>query len=162
MNLIAAVDRNWGIGNKGELLISIPEDMKFFRQTTTGNVVVMGRKTLESFPGKKPLKNRDNIVLTSDAGYTVEGAAVVHSVEELLEVLKSYPSEKIFVIGGGSVYKQLLPYCDTAYITYIDYSYAADTFLPNLDQERDWQLSEESEEQTYFDVEYYFRKYVKI
>lgn len=162
MNLIAAVDKNWGIGIKGELLISIPDDMKFFKNTTTGNIVVMGRKTLESFPGKRPLKNRTNIVVTSDMSYNADGAEAVHSIPELLEALKKFDSEKVYVIGGGTIYKQLLPYCDTAYITYIDYGYEADTFLNNLDEDDSWVLEEESEEQTYFDVEYYFRKYKRL
>ena len=100
MNLIAAVDKNWAIGYQNKLLTSIPEDMKFFRQTTTGKVVVMGRKTLESFPGKKPLKNRTNIVLTKNPSYQAEGAIVVHNEDELREELKKYDSEDIFVIGG--------------------------------------------------------------
>ena len=88
MNLIAAVDKNWGIGLKNKLLVSIPDDMKFFRQTTTGKVVVMGRKTLESFPGGKPLKNRVNIVMTRDKDYRADGAVVVHDLDELHEELK--------------------------------------------------------------------------
>ena len=108
MNLIAAVDKNWAIGYQNKLLTSIPEDMKFFRQTTTGKVVVMGRKTLESFPGKKPLKNRTNIVLTKNPSYQAEGAIVVHNEDELWEELKKYDSEDIFVIGGESIYRQLL------------------------------------------------------
>lgn len=159
MNIIAAADRNWGIGINGELLISIPDDMKFFRKITTGNVVVMGRKTLESFPGERPLKNRVNIVLTSDMDYNVPEAVVVHSVEELLEIVKEYETDKVFVIGGGTVYRQLMPYCDTAYITFIDYQYQADTFLDNLDKEDTWKLEYESDEQTYLDVKYYFRTY---
>ncbi|MDE6233693.1 MAG: dihydrofolate reductase [Lachnospiraceae bacterium] len=162
MNIIAAVDKRWGIGIKGELLISIPEDMKFFKNTTTGNVVVMGRKTLESFPGKRPLKNRTNIVLTSDVKYKADGAETVHSIPELLNILKKYDSEKIYVIGGGKVYNQLLLYCDTAYITFINYEYEADTFLPSLDEDKEWEMTDESDEQTYFDIEYYFRKYKRI
>ena len=119
MNLIAAVDKNWAIGYQNKLLTSIPEDMKFFRQTTTGKVVVMGRKTLESFPGKKPLKNRTNIVLTKNPSYQAEGAIVVHNEDELREELKKYDSNELYVIGGGSIYEMLIPYCDTAYITKI-------------------------------------------
>ena len=89
MNLIAAVDKNWAIGRNNKLLVSIPDDMKFFRETTTGKVVVMGRKTLESFPGKKPLKNRVNIVLTGDHSYQADGAVIVHDMEELHEELKN-------------------------------------------------------------------------
>ena len=100
MNIIVAVDKNWAIGCNNKLLVSIPSDMKFFRETTTGNVVVMGRKTLESFPNGMPLKNRTNIVLTGNRDYQVKGAIVVHSMEELLEELKKYNSEQIYVIGG--------------------------------------------------------------
>ena len=137
MNLIAAVDSNWAIGNKNKLLASIPADMKFFRETTTGHVVVMGRKTLESFPNGMPLKNRTNIVLTSNRNYCVKDAVIVHTLKELLEELKKYDSEEIFVIGGGSVYQMMLPYCDTAYITKIDHAYEADTYFPNLDQDEE-------------------------
>lgn len=160
MNFIVAVDKNWAIGYKNELLVSIPDDMKFFRETTTGKVVIMGKNTLESFPSKKPLKNRVNIVIALEKDYKVEGAKVVYSIEEALEEAKKYNTEDVFVIGGGSIYKQMLPYCDTAYITYINNEYAADTFIPNLDKMQDeWYIAEESEENTYFDIEYFFRKY---
>ncbi len=160
MNLIFSADQNWAIGYNNELLIRIPEDMKQFREKTTGNVVVMGRKTLESFPNKKPLPNRVNIVISTREDYKVEGAIVVHSIEEALEELKKYPSEKVFIIGGGAIYKEFLPYCDTAYVTYIDHAYAADTFIPNLDKLPDeWEMVEESEENTYFDIEYFYRTY---
>lgn len=159
MNLIAAVDKNWGIGLKNQLLVRIPEDMKHFRRMTTGKVVVMGRKTLESFPGGQPLSNRTNIVLTADKNYRVKNAIVVHDMEELFIELKLYKSEDIFVIGGESIYHQLLDHCDTAYITKIDYEYQADVWFPNLDELQQWELTEESEEQTYFDLEYYFLKY---
>ncbi len=160
MNFIVAVDKNWAIGYKNDLLVSIPDDMKFFRETTTGHVVIMGKNTLESFPGKKPLKNRTNIVIALEKDYKVDGAKVVYSIEEALEEAKKYDSEDVFVIGGGSIYRQMLPYCDTAYITYINHEYAADTFIPNLDEMQDeWYIAEESEEHTYFDIEYFFRKY---
>lgn len=159
MKLIVAVDKNWGIGNKGKLLLSIPDDMRFFRETTTGNVVIMGKNTLKSFPNGRPLKNRVNIVLTKDTTFEAQDAVIVHSIEEALEEAKKYDSESLYVIGGGSVYEQMLDYCDTAYVTYIDYSYEADCYFPNLDKNPEWVLTEESEEQTYFDVEYYFRKY---
>ena len=161
MNLIVAVDKNWAIGKDNKLLVSIPDDMKFFRTTTSGHVVVMGRKTLESFPNKKPLKNRTNIVLTSDKNYKVDDAIVVNSIDELRAELKNYDSDDIYVIGGDSVYKQLLDDCDVAHVTYIDYAYDADSYFPNLDENPDWEIAEESEEQTYYDLEFYFRKYVK-
>ena len=161
MNIIVAADQNWAIGKDNKLLISIPADMKFFRTTTTGNVVVMGRKTLESFPGGQPLKKRTNIVLTRDKNYKVKDAIVVHSIEEVLEELKKYDSEDVYVIGGDSIYSQMLPYCDTAHVTKIDFAYEADSWFPNLDEDPEWKIAEESEEQTYFDLEYTFVKYVR-
>lgn len=140
MNLIAAVDRNWAIGRNGKLLVSIPQDMAYFRQMTTGKVVIMGRKTLESFPKKKPLRNRaENIVITRQTDYQAEGATVVHSVEEALNAAARYDTRDVFVIGGGEVYRSLLPYCDTAYITKIDFAYDADTRLPDLDHDPEWE-----------------------
>lgn len=161
MKAIAAVDKNWAIGNKNKLLVSIPADMKFFRQTTSGHVVVMGRKTLESFPNGLPLKNRTNIVLTSNRDYAVKDAILVHTKEELLEELKKYDADDIYVIGGESVYRMLLPYCDTAYITKIDHAFEADAWFPNLENEEGWKQTECSEEQTCFDLEYVFTKYQK-
>ena len=159
MNLIVAVDKNWAIGLHNKLLVSIPADMKFFRETTMGKVVVMGRKTLESFPGGQPLKKRTNIVLTSDKNYKVKDAVVVNSVEALLEELRQYNDEDIYVIGGESIYRQLLPYCDTAYVTRIDMTYQADTFFEDLDESPDWEMVEEGDEQTCFDIEFYFTEY---
>ena len=161
MNLIAAVDKNWAIGNKNQLLVRIPADQKFFRETTTGKVVVMGRKTLESFPNGLPLKNRTNIVFTRKPDYKVKDAIVVHSREELDEELKQYHTEDIYVIGGETIYRMLLDECDTAHITKIDYSYEADAYFPNLDELPEWEGAADSEEQTYFDLEYYFLKYRK-
>ncbi len=159
MNLILSADNNWAIGKDNKLLVRIPADMKFFRETTTGKVVVMGRKTLESFPNGLPLKNRINIVLTKNLSYQVKDAIVVHSKEELDQELKKYNSDDIYVIGGGSVYEMLLKECDIAHVTKINYTYEADTFFPNLDEDPDWEIVADSEEQTYFDLEYFFLKY---
>ena len=159
MNLIVAVDENWGIGNKNELLVRIPADMKFFRQETTGKVVVLGRKTLETFPQGLPLKNRTNIILSSNPSYTVKDAVVVHSVDELLAELKKYNEEDVYIIGGESVYKQMLPYCKVAHVTKIDHAYEADVHFPNLDEDPEWEITAESDEQTYFDIAYTFLKY---
>ena len=159
MRLIVAVDKNWGIGKNNDLLVSIPSDKKFFRQETTGKVVVMGRKTLESFPGGLPLKIRTNVVLTRNAGYRAKDTVIVHDIPELLEELKKYPSDAVYVVGGGTVYEELLPYCDEAYVTKIDFAYEADTYFPNLDQMPEWEMVEESEEQTYFDLEFTFTRY---
>lgn len=159
MNVIVAVDENWAIGNKNELLISIPADHKFFRQETTGKVVVLGRKTLETFPQGLPLKNRTNIIMSTNKAYQVKDAVVVHDVEELLEELKKYDTEDVYILGGESVYRQLLPYCDVAHVTKIDHAYAADAYFPNLDEMPEWQITADSEEQTYFDITYHFLKY---
>lgn len=161
MNLIAAVDENWAIGKNNQLLVRIPADQKFFREMTTGRVVVMGRKTLESFPNGQPLKNRTNIVLTHNKEYAVKDAVVVHSMDELHEELKKYDSDDVFVIGGEKIYEQLLDECDVAHITKIDFAYDADAYFPNLDQNPDWEITGDSEEQTYFDLEYYFYRYEK-
>ena len=162
MNLIVAVDNNWAIGRKGKLLVSIPNDMKHFREETTGKVVVFGRKTLDTFPQSQPLANRTNIILSANKGFTVKGATVVPSLEALLEELKKYDDEDIYVIGGDSVYKQLLPYCKVAHVTKIDHEFDADTYFPNLDHDPDWQITAESDEQTYFDLPYTFLKYERI
>ncbi|MBE5870066.1 MAG: dihydrofolate reductase [Lachnospiraceae bacterium] len=162
MNLIVAADNKWGIGLKNQLLVRIPNDMKFFRQETTGKVIVMGRKTLESFPQGQPLAKRVNIVLTTDPDYRVKDAIVVHSLEEALEEVKQYASEDVYVIGGESIYRQFLPYCDVAHVTKIDHVYEADTYFPDLDADEGWQITAESEEQTYFDIAYTFTKYERV
>lgn len=159
MNLIVAVDSNWAIGNKERLLVSIPNDHKHFREETTGKVVVLGRKTLQTFPQGLPLKNRTNIILSRDRNYEVKDALVVHSVEELLEELKKYNEEDVYVIGGESVYRQLLPYCRTAHVTKIDHSYEADAYFPDLDSDPEWEITADSDEMTYFDIAYAFLKY---
>lgn len=159
MNLIVAVDSNWAIGNKNELLVRIPNDMKSFREMTTGKVVVLGRKTLETFPQGQPLKNRTNIILSTNPNYKVKDAIVVHSVDELLEELKNYNDEDVFIIGGDSIYRQMLPYCNVAHVTKIDHAYEADAYFPNLDQDENWHITADSDEQTYFDLAYYFVKY---
>ena len=158
MKLIVAADRNWAIGKNNKLMWSIPADMKFFRETTQGNVVIMGRKTLESFPQGQPLKNRVNIVITRNPSYKVKDAVVDHSVEEAIEESRKYDGY-VFVIGGESSYRAMLPYCDTALVTRIDYAYEADTWFPNLDEDEEWELTDEGEEQTCFDLEYAFTRY---
>lgn len=159
MNVIVAVDKNWAIGCNNKLLVRIPADMKFFRETTSGKVVVMGRKTLESLPNGQPLKNRTNIVVTKNKAYKVKDAVVIHSMDELLEQLEQYKSEDIYIIGGESIYQQMLPYCTTAHVTKIDYAYQADTYFTNLDKDENWIVTADSEEQTYFDLEYHWQRY---
>ena len=142
MRAIVCADKNWGIGYKNRLLVSIPSDMKFFRETTTGKVIVMGRKTLESFPNGMPLKNR-----------------IVHDEEELMNELGKYDTEQIYIIGGESVYKMMLSYCDKIYVTKVDRAFQADTYFPNLDEMSEWKMTQESEEQTCFDLEFCFTTY---
>ena len=153
MNLIVAVDRGWGIGKNGDLLYSIPEDMKFFRTMTAGKTVIMGRATLESLPNGKPLPKRRNIILSRTLS-EVEGAEVCKTPEEVVNLLADTPSEDIFVIGGESVYRDMLPYCDTAYITKIEAEKEADRHLVNLDEVPEWKISYRSpmkeHEGTYF------------
>ena len=161
MNLIVAVDENWAIGNKNELLVRIPADHKFFREETTGKVVVLGRKTLETFPQGMPLKNRTNIIMSTNQNYKVKDAIVVHSVDELLEELKKYNDEDVYIIGGDSIYKQMLPYCNVAHVTKIDHAYEADAYFPNLDKMPEWEITADSDEQVYFDLTYHFLKYEK-
>ena len=159
MNLIAAVDSNWAIGNKERLLVSIPNDHKHFREETTGKVVVLGRKTLQTFPQGLPLKNRTNIILSRDRNYEVKDALVVHSVEEFLEELKKYNEEDVYVIGGESIYRAMLSKCDMAFVTKIDRAFDADTYFPDLDANPEWAVTAESEEKTYFSICYAFRRY---
>lgn len=159
MKLIAAVDKNWAIGYKGGLLVSIPNDQKMFRNETLGKVIVLGRKTIETFPNGLPLKGRTNIVLTHDKNYTLKDAIVVHDADELFDVLKEYDTDDIYIVGGESIYKQFADYCDTAIITKIDQAYQADAYFPNLDEDPKWKKTAESEEQTCFSIEYVFTEY---
>ena len=152
MNIIVAVDKKWGIGNKGKLLVSIPRDKKLFREETTGKVIIMGHNTLLSLPGAQPLAGRENIVLSRDKSL---------SVDACMDYLKknNIKDSDVFVIGGESVYNDFLPYCDVAHITYIDYEYEADRHFLNLDISNEWSLVLETEEETYFDIPYTFRLY---
>jgi len=159
MKAIVAVDENWAIGYQGGLLVKIPMDQKFFRSETLGKVIILGRKTMETFPSKRPLKDRVNVVLSKRKGLEIPDAVIVHSVEELLEKCRSYEKEDLYCIGGESVYKELLPYCDTVHVTKIDRPYQADAFFPNLDRDPDWEITADSEEQVYFDLTYHFLKY---
>lgn len=158
MKIIAALDKNNAIGKNNKLLVSIPLDMKRFREITTGNVVVMGRKTLESFPNQGPLDNRVNIVLTKDDSFQMKGVTAVHSIEELEAVLSKYDTDRVYVIGGGTIYEQLIDKCDTLLITRIDYAYEADTYFPEI-KENEWKIVDESDEQIYFNLEYTFVEY---
>ena len=124
-----------------------------------GHVVVLGRKTLAGFPNGLPLKGRTNIIVTHDSDFEAKDAIVVHSKEELLSKLSEYDSDEVFIIGGESIYNMMYEYCDTAHVTKINYSYQADKYFPNLDEMENWEITGDSDEQTYFDLEYYFYRY---
>lgn len=159
MNIIVTVDENWAIGKGEGQLVQIPGDQRNFQNLTKGGVVVMGRKTLQGMPQGQPLYGRDHLILSENPDFKVKGAQVFASLEALLQEAESRLDEEIFVCGGESVYKQLLPYCDTAYVTMIEKAYDANRYFLNLDKEEAWELTEESDEQTCFDITYYFRKY---
>ena len=139
MELIVAVYDDWGIGRDGTQPVALSADRKFFRQTTRGAMVIAGRRTIADFPGQKPLPGRVNVALTRQ-NIQIPGFTVCHSPAEAVALAKT--AERAMVIGGGSVYSQMLPYCDTAYITKIHATPASDTFFPNLDTDPDWTLAE--------------------
>ena len=139
MELIVAVYDDWGIGAGGTQPVALSADRKFFRETTKGACVIVGRKTLGDFPGGKPLPNRVNVVISRNCD-PMEGVTVCRSPEEAAELTKQYP--RVMVIGGGSIYRQMLPYCDTAYITKVHATPASDTYFPNLDEDQDWKLEQ--------------------
>ncbi|QQK08518.1 dihydrofolate reductase [Miniphocaeibacter halophilus] len=155
---LVAVDNKWGIGKNNDLLIRIPKDTKFFKEVTVGNIVFMGKNTLDSLPRGKPLKNRVNIVLTSKE-IEMDNLIVVHSVEELLKELKKYDTEKIYNIGGGKIFEQMLDYMDYSLVTKIEKDLDADTFYPNLDEMDNWEVVAESPEHEYKGIKYKFLKY---
>lgn len=159
MNIIALADKKWGIGNNGRLLVDIPEDMKLFREETYGKVVVMGRKTFESLPNQSALIGRRNIVLTRNKNYNAKNAEVCNSVEEVFKLIKNVDKKNVYIIGGGQIYEQFLPYCDTAHITKVDYTYQADVHIADFDSLDDWQVTAMSDEHTYFDICYEFVRY---
>ena len=139
MELIVAVYDDWGIGKDGTQPVALSVDRKFFRETTKGACVIVGRKTLADFPGSRPLPNRVNVVI-SRGDNAMEGTLLCHSPQEAVELTAQYP--RVMVIGGGSIYKQMLPYCDTAYITKVHTTPESDTYFPNLDADENWELAE--------------------
>ena len=146
MKLVVAVDNEWGIGNKGELLARVRADLKNFQAITKGNVVILGSKTLATFPGGRVLKDRVNVILSRNPDYVPDGAVMARSTEDLFEILKQYENDEIFVIGGAQIYSLLLPYCDTAYVTKFHKSFEKDACFENLDASNEWKLCEASEE----------------
>ncbi len=148
MKLIVAADKNWGIGYQNRLLVSLADDMKRFKRLTERDVVIYGRKTLDSFPGGRPLPGRDNLILSHDRSLRVPGAVVCRNLNELGEKLQRLPDLPHWVIGGESVYRQLMPYCRKAYVTQVDQAFKADAFFPDLNQEQGWDLVHEEPWQT--------------
>lgn len=162
MKAIVNADKNWAIGMGDSLINRIPADMKFFKEKTTGNVVVMGRSTFLTFPGQKALPDRVNIVLTTDKNWSATDVITCHSTDELFEQLKRYDTNTVFVIGGSSVYEQLLPCCDTVFVTRVDTAKPADKFFPDLDEMPEWRIDSEGEKQEHKDVSFRFVTYKKI
>ena len=161
MNLIVAADSRWGIGKNGGLLADLPTDMKYFREHTRNRVVVMGRRTLESLPGKKGLPKRVNFVLTSNADFEAERCTVVHSEDELWEALSKYEPDEVFLIGGATLYNRFYKYCDKLYVTKIDADLGADTFTVDFDKDPDFEIISESEPVTENGLTYRFVIYKK-
>ena len=161
MNLIVAADSRWGIGKNGGLLADLPTDMKYFREHTRDKVVVMGRKTLESLPGKKGLPKRVNFVLTSNPDFEAERCTVVHSEDELWEAVSEYEPDDVFLIGGATLYNRFYKYCDKLYVTKIDADLGADTFIVDFDKDPDVEIISESEPVTENGLTYRFVIYRK-
>lgn len=158
MNMIVAVDKNWGIGKGGNLLVRIPGDLKYFREMTLGNCVIMGRTTAESLPSQQPLKGRINVIMSRSADYAAN-CVVCNSVDEVVALVKGFDSGNVFVIGGQEIYDLFLPYCDTFYVTKIDAEFSADKHFENLDLRPDIVLVEEGEIREENGIQYRFTKY---
>ena len=162
MNLYVTADANWGIGYNNDLLIRIPRSQKMFLEETKGKVLVMGKNALATMPQGLPLAGRTNIVLSTNKNLFIKGAVVVHSIEELLEEVKQYPEEDVYVVGGESTFHQLLPYCNVAHVVKLDHTYTANKYFLNLDKQEEWKLTADSDELTYFDIAYEFLKYERM
>jgi dihydrofolate reductase len=166
MRIIAAVDRNWGLGYENELQFRISADLKRFRQLTTGGIIIYGRKTLQTFPGGKPLKNRINLILSTEIP-DMENAVICRNQKEAFSTIRKYFeqgyfSDQIYIIGGASVYEQFLPYCRQAMITYIHDHKAADCYFPDLDKSESWILTEKTDIQKENDLRFEYRVYTNI
>lgn len=159
MNFIVAVDNNWAIGNKGGLLTFLPGDLPYFKEKTAGKVVIMGRKTLASLPGGKPLKHRTNIILTRNPSFVHDDAVVCHSKQEVLDYVKDYDEEDVFVIGGAEVYNLFMDDCKKAYITKIYDALPADTSINSLDKRDNWVLTWKSDMQEHKGLSYQWTIY---
>jgi dihydrofolate reductase len=161
ISAIVAVDNNWGIGFNGDLLEHIPEDLKYFKAVTTGHVVVMGSKTWDSLP-KKPLPDRTNIIISNKCNLLLENGAIRLNLDDLLLGIADFEDD-VFVIGGGSIYNQLLPFCDRVYVTkiYKDHD-NVDTYFPNLDKSEEWAPATCGQLLTHNDLTYQFWQYDRI
>ena len=159
MNAIAAVSENWGIGRDNGLLFHIPEDLRRFRALTTGGTVIMGRKTLDSLPGGKPLPNRRTVVLTRNAQLYRPGLEIVHSAEEALRLVSGLDPEQVWVCGGGEIYRLLLPWCQVCHITRVYAAPACDAFFPDLDRLAGWRLARSEPAAVSGDMTYQFLTY---
>ena len=161
MNMIVAVDKNWGIGKDNHLLADLPTDMKYFREHTKGKVVVMGRKTLESMPGGKGLPNRINYILTANPDYEAENCIMVHGEYELFDAISHHEPDDVYLIGGASLYNRFYKYCNKLYITKIDADLGADAFIVNIDEDPDYEVISESEPVTENGITFRFLVYSK-
>lgn len=159
MNLIVAVDNNWAVGYNGGLLTFLPGDLPYFKEKTMDKVVVMGRKTLESLPGGKPLEGRKNVVLTRDKNFSCEDATVCHSKDQVLEHVKKYPVEDVFIIGGAEIYNLFMDDCEKAYITKIYKDMPADTYINNVDKRDYWKMTWKSDMQEHKGLTYQWTLY---
>ena len=162
MYAIVAVSKNWGIGKDNALLFSIPEDMKQFRDSTMGKTIIMGRNTLESFPNGAPLKNRRNILISTQEDYMVEGVEVVNSPAQAVELTAELPLDEVYVVGGSEVYRAMLPFCDKAFVTKVLKNAEADRFFPDLDSLPDWKLASEGEIKEHEGIRYRFCVYERV
>ena len=160
MIAIVAVDKNWGIGKDGEQLIYIPEDLKRFKAFTTGNAIILGRKTMYTFPGSKPLKGRRNLILSRTAGFAPEGGEVFPGLEELMEQVTD--PDNTYVVGGASVYHTMIGQCDRAYVTKIDAEYPADCWFPDLDEDPNWVVESEGEWMEHEGVRFRYVNYKRV
>lgn len=162
MKIIVAVDEKWGIGKEGKLLCHLSDDLKYFKEKTTGKTIVMGRVTLEGFPGKKGLPNRRNLVLSHDENFFAEGAETISSEEELWSALSGESTDDVFIVGGAKVYEAFLQYCDTCYVTKIYEDFDADRFFPNLDENDEFSCTELSDVLEDNGIKYQFMEYKRV
>ena len=160
MIAIVAVDKNWGIGKDGEQIVYIPEDLKRFKAFTTGNTIILGRKTMYTFPGSKPLKGRRNLILSRNPDFKAEGGEVYGGLEELMEHVTD--PDNTYVVGGASVYHTMIGQCDRAYVTKIDAEYPADCWFPNLDEDPAWIVESEGEWMEHEGVRFRYVNYKRV